>query len=72
MREHWFTSFSYRLSITYIVIISMAVPLIIFVTNRPNLVLLNAEYKKKWGIFYEGLRLDDKLSRIFQSLGIFR
>ena len=50
----------------------MAVPLIIFVTNRPNLVLLNAEYKKKWGIFYDGLRLDDRLSRIFQSLGIIR
>lgn len=29
-------------------------------------------YKKRWGIFYEGLRLDDKTSRLFQSIGVLR
>lgn len=50
----------------------MAVPLIVFVTNRPNETLLDPVYKKRWGIFYEGMRLDDKPSRFFQSISVLR
>jgi uncharacterized membrane protein len=72
IKVHWVMSLSYNLSVFYLSIISLSIPLVIFVTNRPKEVLEDEKYLKNWGIIYEEYRLDDNTSRFFKAFSILR
>lgn len=72
IKVHWVMSISYNMSIFYLIIISLSIPLVIFITNRPREVLESKAYKKNWGIIYEDYRLNDSTSRFFKAFSILR
>lgn len=72
IKAHWVMSLSFNLSILYLTLVSLSIPLIIFIANRPKDVLQDEKYKSNWGLVYEEYRLDDKTSRFFRAFSILR
>ena len=72
IKTHWAMSISYYLSIFYLSVIALSVPVVIFVANRPRHVLEHPNYRRNWGIVYEEFKLTDKQSRLFKAFSITR
>lgn len=72
IKAHWLMHLSYNISIFYVALIALTVPITILVVNRPIEDLQEPRYMKNWGIVYKDYRLRNRFARFFKCFSILR
>lgn len=70
--EHWVLAFSFTISIFYMLLVILSIPFIFVVTNKPPQILENEAYKKEFESLYEGMKIDDGVSKHFRAFSMIR
>lgn len=70
--DQWILSVSIAISIIFLAMMILSIPLVFYIANKPIQVLEDEEYKKDYEIIYEGYRLDDGLAKYFRAFGVAR
>ena len=70
--DHWLLSLSFGVSIFYLAVMIISIPLVFYIVNKPTNILKHEIYIKNYQIVYDGLKLNDKYSKYFKAISITR
>ena len=70
--SQWLFAFSFLLSIFYMTVIILSVPLVFMVCNKPKELLEDKDYKGTYEAMYEGYKVTDNFSKFFKAFSILR
>lgn len=70
--NHWILALSFTVSMIYLSMIILSIPMVFMLANKPKEVLEDEKYKSDFEAIYEGYRLDDGISKYFRAFSIIR
>jgi hypothetical protein len=70
--NHWILALSFTVSMIYMSMIILSIPMVFMLANRPKELLEDEVYKSDFEAVYEGYRLDDGISKYFKAFSIIR
>ena len=70
--SHWLFFLSYYYSVVNLLIMTLSIPLFLYICNRPKEALNFGPFKEKWGVLYHELILDNSNKRFFFAFSNIR
>lgn len=70
--NHWILALSFTVSMIYLSMMILSIPMVFMLANKPKELLEDEEYKSDFESIYEGYRLDDGISKFFRAFSILR
>ena len=69
---HWILAISFTVSMIYLGMMILSIPLVFMLANKPKELLEDEVYKSDFEVIYEGYKLDDGISKYFRAFSIMR